>query len=97
MRFYLAPFLLILAPSCATLPLPPPEPVHPTDPTLSADCRGACERGWAMSCEWAEPSPHGGACEERCASVQESGLVTWDLECRVRAPSCSAADACERK
>ena len=88
--------LVFFLASCTFPPSPGPEPEPPNPPVEPATCEGFCEHGETLGCEWTKPSPEGTTCVEVCESVQNSGIVTWDLECRVAAKSCEEVDQCER-
>lgn len=78
---------------CAT---PTPNPVTPDPPVTPATCESFCDHGKELGCEWVKPTPEGTSCVAVCESVQVSGIVKWDLECRVKARSCDEVDDCER-
>lgn len=86
MRIFL---LALLIAGCVHVP--PPRPIDG-----AATCADACNRGADLGCEFAKPTPQGSSCEEVCTLGIDSQLFTFDLECRAKAPSCSAAEACER-
>lgn len=95
MRSTIALFVLIVA-CCG--PIPPPKPPDPPlpPPVENVDCGAVCERAATLSCEWAESTPDGATCVQVCQKIQDSGVVQWDLECRVQSESCAEMDACER-
>ena len=81
--------------ACPRAPVPPaPEPGD--GGTELATCAGWCRHAADLLCEAAHPTPAGSPCEAVCTNVQASGVVTWNLKCRVAARSCAAADACEQ-
>jgi hypothetical protein len=94
-RYAIVLFLLVAGACGPVKPVPDPPPPNPPDPVENADCEAVCGRAAVLGCEWAEPTPRGASCTELCEGVQ-AGLLPWDLDCRVRAPSCAAMDACER-
>lgn len=67
--------------------------IQPPKPTAS--CEEACQRGRALSCEWAEPTPGGIACEVVCTDADTP--IPWNRDCIVKAESCEAAESCQRK
>ena len=84
----------------------PPEPVTPTptpdsgvepdsDEARNATCSKWCAHAAELGCSSAKPTPKGGSCTAVCENVQSSGIVRWNLVCRVKAKSCAAADVCE--
>ena len=73
-------------------PTPTPDPVHPPSP---ATCLEVCDNGARLGCEWSKPTAQGESCMTVCETVQSSGIVQWDLDCRAGASSCEAVDACE--
>lgn len=70
--------------------VPPPRPVDGV-----ATCADACHRADDLSCPWAKPTPKGMTCEAVCNEGISSGLFTFNLECRAKAPSCTAAEVCD--
>lgn len=81
-------FLLFLTSCGHCSPTPPP----PSGPT----CAEVCTRAATMGCDVAKPTAKGETCEKVCTEVEASGLIDLDLECRARAESCEAAEACEQ-
>lgn len=75
--------------ACATTP--PPNPPPPGEAT----CADACKRMKELSCDAADPTPEGMSCEALCLEISSSELLSWDVECMVRAKSCDAVDACQ--
>jgi hypothetical protein len=69
-------------------------PPTPT-PTGAATCEDVCVRGRQLGCSYANPTPRGATCVEVCKDVVAGGDFTLDLECRARAATCAAAEACE--
>jgi hypothetical protein len=89
-------FVVILGVGGCHIAPAPVTPVEP-DPEQSAfDCASACARLRELGCPEAENTAGGATCEQVCDNVQSSGIVSWDLACRSRAPSCPAVDLCER-
>lgn len=75
---------------------PPKPPVPPDGGDAGAGtCEGVCQHLRALSCPGGEPTHEGATCEDVCQNIQDSGVIRWDLACRVHAPSCAAADACD--
>ncbi len=66
-----------------------------TEEASRATCAGWCSHAAALKCPSAKPTPKGAPCIEVCINVQ-SGPVKFNLKCRVTAPTCALADACER-
>jgi len=89
LRSWLAPLLLVAA--CC----------HPTTtgpvntPASGATCADMCKHLADLHCKSAEPTPDGASCPEVCENIRSAGVVPLNLECRVRAPSCEAADSCQ--
>jgi hypothetical protein len=63
-------------------------------PTGTASCSSVCENGRSLKCDFAKDSPGGALCEDNCLNIQESGIVSWDLDCMTAAGSCSEIDRC---
>lgn len=80
---------LVLSVSCVTTPVPPPVP-PPGTPT----CDTACARLEALGCPAAKPTPAGDPCQAVCANLEDSGIITYGVECVTKAESCAEADAC---
>ena len=79
--------LLALA-SCNPRPVPDP-PIPP------ATCADVCQHMAALNCAAATPTPRGAPCAAVCENVQNSGNMTWNLNCRAKAATCDAVDACQ--
>lgn len=92
-------FLLLVVgcSGCPSAPLPPATsgPVIPLPPEGPATCASACERLKQLRCPAASQTAEGAACEEVCLNVMDSGVISWNLDCRIKATSCAAVDACE--
>lgn len=73
----------------------PPTPRPPVPPPGSATCADVCRHYGELGCEAARPTGAGAVCVDVCQNVQDSTVVHWDLDCRARALTCAAADACE--
>lgn len=67
-----------------------------TPSPIGTTCALVCAHGAELSCVFAKPTPKGASCETVCANLQASGLPKWNLACRSKAPTCAAADLCER-
>lgn len=102
-RIAIATAILTAILSLTGCPKPGPTPVTPTTPdaaTSDADiprqltCADFCQHCSTLGCKCADPSPGGVSCLDLCANVQNSGVISWDLDCRVRAASCPAIDGC---
>jgi hypothetical protein len=78
--------------ACPPKPIPPQPPIHDGDAT----CADACARAREMECEFAKPTPNGATCEDVCQNIQDKGLFSLDLDCRVAARTCKQAEACEQ-
>lgn len=75
-------------------PTPPPNP--PSAPDAGAgSCPLVCDHLRALSCPGGAPTPEGATCEQVCQTIQESGIVHWNLTCRAAASTCAAIDACD--
>lgn len=81
-------FVIWCLPTLACRPPKPPAP--PTGVT----CAEVCEQMTKLSCEAAKPTAEGASCLDVCRNIQDSGVVSWNLNCMVAAQSCSAVDAC---
>jgi len=66
------------------------------EPVVNPSCHDVCKRGEQLDCSWALPTLEGATCIEVCQNVQSSGIVNWDLDCRVTAKTCNEVDECER-
>jgi len=80
---------------------PPPAPTPPTPDAAdsggpSATCEAWCSHAADLKCEAAKPTAKGATCTVVCLNVQNSGVVVWNLRCRVAATSCALADECEK-
>lgn len=94
--------------SLAGCPKPSPTPVPPVPPmpnpyvvdageppTVEYTCADMCSHLFDLKCPGAEPTASGATCLEVCQNVQSSGVVAFNLRCRVNARTCAAADACK--
>lgn len=90
LSFVVATVLAVALAGCPK-PLPPPPP----PPSGPATCADVCQRMSQLGCPGAQATAEGATCLDVCRNVQESEIGTWDLDCRARASSCEAADACE--
>lgn len=77
---------------CGASPVPTPEPNPEPTPT-EATCEAVCDHGDTMACDWAAKEAD---CVNVCNNVQASGILKWNLDCRLAAQSCAAVDECER-
>jgi hypothetical protein len=82
---------LVLCVACPTPPKPPAPPPAPG----AATCADVCAHLTELGCDAARPTAKGATCLDVCRNVQASGIVSWDLDCRLRSPSCGEADSCE--
>lgn len=82
-------FAMVTGAVCASVP-PTPTPVP------VADCKEVCLRARDLGCAISKPTANGKHCVEVCENIQGSGVITWNLACRIAATTCEAADACER-
>lgn len=80
---------------CSSVPGPTPRAM--SSAAAAAPCAAVCAHMRTLGCAAATPTPKGASCEEVCITVQTSGVVAWDLDCRSKAPTCDAIDACERE
>lgn len=96
----------LLAGGCPKDPVPPtPDAGEPDDPDAArpATCAGWCDNARRLGCDAAKPTPGktcGGkecSCVAVCENMQSSGIAAFNLQCRARARSCAAADACEAR
>jgi hypothetical protein len=94
----IAPILALLILGCgngcgpAPTPVPPPVP-EPTPTPVETTCEAVCAHGDQLGCDWAATQAN---CSEVCNNVQASGILRWDLDCRIKAETCAAVDECER-
>ena len=65
---------------------------HPTGTVVT--CEDVCVARRALGCPAGKATPAGARCEEVCHNVQDSGIFVMDLECRAKAKTCEAMDAC---
>jgi hypothetical protein len=75
---------------------PHPTPV-PVPPPGVATCVDVCGHYVELGCLAGTPTAEGTTCAAVCNNVQSSGIVSWNLDCRVRAKTCAEAEQCERK
>lgn len=82
-------FLIIalFAAACRPTAAPPP--------SVDAGCAAMCIHGRELGCEGAKDTTNGISCEERCNVI--APVVGWHLDCRIKAPTCQAIDACEKR
>lgn len=73
----------------------PKTPKPPVIPPGEATCEDVCVHYTALGCPISTPTANGFTCVDVCHEVQDSGVLTWDLGCRIRAESCRDADDCE--
>lgn len=73
-----------------------PAPKPPAPPPGAATCADWCHHAAELGCEAGASTSAGVTCEAVCLNVQTSGFAAFDLECRVHAASCDAAESCER-
>lgn len=73
--------------TCAHIQTPTPSP---------AECPHLCDHMLIMNCPGAKTTPKGATCVEICTNVQNSGVISWDMQCRLTAATCAAMDECER-
>jgi hypothetical protein len=94
--------LLLAAALLLGCPPPPPCPNCPNPdfpdagPARSA-CQRACEHFRELKCEEGEPTKDGATCETVCENMQTSNLISYDLDCAAKAPTCDYVDSCPRK
>ena len=81
---------LVFCSSCAGCP---PTPTPSPDAAAHYSCVTVCQRGEALGCKWAKPTPLGTPCADICSNAEAFGM-RWDLACRTTAMSCAAVDAC---
>lgn len=78
------------APSCG--PPPAPAPLPPSPATIA----GACDRGRALHCAWAEPTAAGATCEQVIAESLATGIIALDLQCVASITTCQGEASCAR-
>lgn len=86
-------FILTSAIDCNHNPAPTPGVL-----TLDAGgpCAAVCNRGRALGCHWAAPTPQGYPCEAVCENANDpAGPIHWDMACRVSAADCDAEARCQ--
>jgi hypothetical protein len=71
-------------------PKPPPAP----SPVPSGACAAACAHLAALGCPEAKPTPKGATCTDVCLNAEDSGVLSMQPDCVVRAVDCPAANAC---
>jgi len=90
----MAPILVLIILGCSNGCGPAPTPVPPHEPVpVEATCKSVCAHGDELGCDWAATQAN---CSEVCNNVQASGILRWDLDCRIKAETCAAVDECER-
>jgi hypothetical protein len=77
----------------AGCPVPAPKP--DSIPATVATCKDVCLRARDLGCAISKPTANGKHCVEVCENIQGSGVITWNLVCRIAATTCETADACE--
>ncbi len=101
---------VIACASCREKPVPPPpapidsgtggSPAADASTDVASDVGDACERACQhlalLGCAEAEPTPGGASCVEVCRNVEESGVVSLDLECVAQVVRCEDLDGCAR-
>lgn len=95
-------FALALLLSACPRPLPPPTP--PTPGTADAGppdeakrpCLAVCRTLARLGCPAAAPTPEGASCTRVCENVQNSGVLTWKIDCMKKAKTCDEADQCNQ-
>lgn len=93
---------LLMTVGCPTRePAPPPSPDRDggvfNDVDAGPDgCRRWCAHAAEMHCAAARDTPFGGKCVDVCASIQNGGIVSFNLDCRIAADTCAAAELCEK-
>lgn len=87
--------VLVFVLACACRPQPVPTPPPTTDGGTAASCAIICDHLRDLGCPTAKPTPEGASCVVVCGNANTADSpVHWDLECRARAASCAAAEAC---
>ncbi len=70
--------------------------IDAADATVPATCAAWCDHAAKLSCAAAKKTPDGSPCTTVCDNIQKSGVIKWNLACRVKAKTCALADACEK-
>ena len=90
----LTPLLLLVLLGC---PPPPKPPCSPLPPPVSPTCGDACSHWRSLGCAEGDASPGGASCEQVCANLQASGIVSLDLACSVAVENCGSIRTCEKQ
>lgn len=92
-----AAFLFVTACPGPVAPTPSTDAGHDAaeDDARAATCANWCKHATALRCEAAKPTPKGVSCTVVCINLQDSGVVVWNLRCRISASTCALADECE--
>ncbi len=85
------PLLLVALLLCAACPPTPPVPTPG-----EATCADVCHHYQVLGCAIAQPTSEGASCVDVCKVVQESNVISWNLQCRAHAETCEAVERCER-
>ena len=97
MKLYAFVLPLVLFYACSPTPSPePPKPPGPDAWVEGATCADACNHMAILGCEEAKPTPKGATCVEVCENVQNSGVMTWNLDCLMGTKSCAQVDVCDQ-
>lgn len=98
----LASFFLVFASivegvaSCGGTPqIPDPKPVPDLPPFEDPTCEDACRKLQSLECQAGEETEDGSSCEEVCENLQESGIVSWDLQCMTEIENCDQVANCD--
>lgn len=100
MKPLLTAFLLLSASTCRGQTQGGAPPAPTTVPAAAsvdiALCPQVCTNYRNHHCPAGNPTDKGVPCETVCQEAIVTGLVRWNMACRTVAPSCDAAEACER-
>jgi hypothetical protein len=80
-------------PPCVTCP----NPDFPDAGDTRSACQRACDHFRELKCEEGEATKDGATCEAVCENMQTSNLLSYDLQCAAKAPTCDFIDNCPRK
>jgi len=81
---------------CDTCPLPP-NPDFPDAGDPRTACQKACAHFRELKCEEGQPTKDGATCETICENMQTTHLISYDLDCAAKAPTCDVISTCPRK
>lgn len=94
-------YALLTLTGCPTREPTPPSPERDGGVVNDVDagpdgCKRWCAHAAELHCAAARDTPFGGKCVDVCTSIQNGGIVSFNLDCRIAADTCAAAELCEK-